>query len=45
MTSRKKENAQVISQERLAQDIYSMWIKTEAAAEAKTGAVYFHVYQ
>ena len=37
MTSRKKENAQVISQERLAQDIYSMWIKTEAAAEAKPG--------
>ena len=37
MTSKKKENAQVVSQERLAQDIYSMWIKTEAAAEAKPG--------
>ena len=32
-----KENAQVISQERIAQGIYSMWIKTEAAAEAKPG--------
>ena len=37
MTSKKKENAQVISQERIAQGIYSMWIKTEAAAEAKPG--------
>ena len=37
MTSKKKENAQVISQEKIAQDIYSMWIKTKAAAEAKPG--------
>ena len=37
MANKKKEKAQVISQERIAQDIYSMWIKTEAAAEAKPG--------
>ena len=38
MTSKKKENAQVISQERIAQDIYSMWISTKAIArEAKPG--------
>lgn len=35
--TKKKENAQVISQEMLAQDIYSMWIQTEAAAEAGPG--------
>lgn len=35
--TKKKENAQVISQEMLAQDIYSMWIRTEAASEAKPG--------
>ena len=37
MINKKKENAQVISQERIAQDIYSMWIRTEAAAETKPG--------
>ena len=37
MANKKKEKAQVISQERIAQDIYSMWIKTAAAAEAKPG--------
>ena len=35
--AKKKENAQVISQEMLAPDIYSMWIRTEAAYEAKPG--------
>lgn len=35
--TRKKENAVILSQEKLAQDIYSMWIQTEAAAEAKPG--------
>lgn len=35
--TKKKEIAQVISQERIAQDIYSMWLKTEAAEEAKPG--------
>ena len=35
--NRKKENAVVLSQERIAQDIYSMWIRTEAALEAKPG--------
>ena len=37
MTNKKKENAQVISQEKIAQDIYHIWIRTEAAAEAKPG--------
>ena len=35
--TRKKENAAILSQEKLAQDIYSMWIQTEAASEAKPG--------
>lgn len=35
--ARKKENAVVFSQERIAEDIYSMWIKTDAAAEAGPG--------
>ena len=35
--TKKKEYAEVISQERIAQDIYSMWIKTEAASEARPG--------
>ena len=37
MINKKKENAHVISQEKIAQDIYSMWIRTEAASEAKPG--------
>lgn len=32
-----KETAVIYSQERLAQDIYSMWISTKAAKEAKPG--------
>lgn len=35
--TKKKEYAVVISQERIAQDIYSMWIKTESASEARPG--------
>ena len=35
--ARKKENAVVLCQERIAEDIYSMWIKTDAASEAKPG--------
>ena len=34
---KKKERAEVISQESLAAGIYSMWIRTDAAAEAKPG--------
>lgn len=35
--ARKKENAVVLSQERIAEDIYSMWIKTDAAQDAEPG--------
>ena len=35
--ARKKEDAVIISQERIAQDIYSMWIRTEAAQTAVPG--------
>ena len=45
MTTKKKEQAKVVSQEQLADGIFSMWIQTEASRECKTGAVYFHVYQ
>ena len=34
---RKKEHAKVLSQEMLADGIYSLWIETEAALEAKPG--------
>ena len=34
---KKKEDALVISQEMLANDIYSMWLKTEAASGAEPG--------
>ena len=37
MTNRKKEIALVVSQEQLADNIFSMWIQTEAAASAKPG--------
>ena len=39
--TKKKENARVISQEMLAPDIYSMWLQTEAASEAKPGQFIF----
>lgn len=35
--TKKKENAAVVSQEQIAEYIYSMWIRTEAAAEAAPG--------
>lgn len=35
--TKKREDAAVLSQVRIAQDIYSMWMKTEAALEAKPG--------
>ena len=34
---KERENAVILSQERIAQGIYSMWLKTEAAAEARPG--------
>ena len=37
MANRKKETALVVSQEQLADNIFSMWIQTEAAATAKPG--------
>ncbi len=37
MTDRKKENAVVISQEMLADGIFSMWLRTEAAQTAVPG--------
>ena len=37
MAEKRKENAVVISQEKIAADIYSMWIRTEAAATAVPG--------
>ena len=37
MADRKKENAVVVSQEQLSNGIFSMWLKTEAAAAAKPG--------
>jgi len=35
--AKQKENAVVHSQEQLADGIYSMWINTEAAKDAKPG--------
>ena len=35
-----KEQARVISQEMLAAGIYSMWIQTKAAKNAKPGQLY-----
>ena len=37
MADRKKERVQVVSQERLAEGIYSMWLRTEAAGTARAG--------
>ena len=37
MEEKKKEQAVVISQEQLADGIYSMWIRTEASRTAKPG--------
>ena len=35
--TRQKENAVILSQEKIDQDIYSMWIRTEAAESAVPG--------
>lgn len=35
--TRKREDAEILSQERIAKDIYSMWIRTEAAETAQPG--------
>ena len=37
MANRRKETAKVVSQERIAGDIYSMWISCEAADTAVPG--------
>lgn len=37
MADRKKERAQIVSQEALADGIYSMWLETEAAGAARAG--------
>ncbi len=37
MAGRKKEDAVVVSQEQIADQIFSMWIQTDAANEAKPG--------
>lgn len=37
MADRKKERVQVVSQEKLAEGIYSMWLQTEAARTARAG--------
>ena len=34
---KERENAVILSQERIAQGIYSMWLKTKAAGEARPG--------
>ena len=37
MTTKKKEQAKVVSQEQLADGIFSLWIQTEAAGSARPG--------
>ena len=37
MTNRKKENALILSQEEIASGIFSLWLKTEAAGQARPG--------
>ena len=37
MAEKRKENALVISQEQLADGIFSMWLRTEASQTAKPG--------
>ncbi len=37
MVNRKKENAVILSQEKIASGIFSMWLKTEAALQARPG--------
>ena len=46
MADRYKELAEVLEQECIAPDIYSMWLQTEQIAEAgSTGTVRFRVQQ
>lgn len=45
MADKKKEQAMVVSQEQIADDIFSMWIHTEAAQSARPGQFYFYVYK
>lgn len=37
MANREKELAKVISQERLSEGIFSIWLETKASKEAKPG--------
>ena len=37
MEKREKERAVVVSQEKIATDIYSLWLRAEAAVTAKAG--------
>ena len=37
MADKKKETAVVVSQEQLADGIFSLWLKTEASQSAKPG--------
>ena len=37
MTTKKKEQAKVVSQEQLADGIFSLWLETEAAGSARPG--------
>ena len=37
MADKKKEQAMVVSQEQIADGIFSMWIQTEAAQSARPG--------
>ncbi len=37
MEKREKERAVVVSQEKIATDIYSLWLRAEAAVSAKAG--------
>ena len=42
MKKRRKELAVVVSQEQLADGIYSMWIRTVSAADAVPGQFIYH---
>ena len=46
MSKKQKMTAVVISQEKIAEDIYSMWLKAEPdGCRSGSGTVYFHVYK
>ena len=45
MADKKKEQAMVVSQEQIADGIFSMWIHTAGSAERQTWTVYFYVYK